>query len=217
METKKELNEPQVAKRFLDLLNEVKYSGLKKVSGSAAIYRTRFWEAVKLKDVTIPRPLVLPDFILIFEDHEKYVDDYLIVAVEIKWFKRKNLDKRLREAYRAFGQPLRNYLYGFDSVSLLHLFDEKIENHKIIEYTETVKSSVEALDLPIVYLAMKLSKDKFRIYQPVNIESFSDIGYTIRYLSRLSIGKRNPLFMKERKKKAILDRRSALKVSLGLP
>jgi len=213
----KDLDETQVAKRFLDLVSQATYAGLKKVSKSAAIFRTRFWEAAKIKDVSMPRPLVLPDLILIFEDYKKYVDDYIIVALEMKWFKRKNLDHRLREAYRAFGQPLRNYLYGFDSVSLLHLFDEDVEDQQVIEYTETIKSSIEMLDLPIVYLAMKLSKDRFRIYQPVDIQGFQDVAYVTRYLRNLSDGKRIPLFVKEGRKKTMLARRSALKVALGLP
>ncbi|GAH87282.1 unnamed protein product, partial [marine sediment metagenome] len=128
----KELIEPQVVKILLDLFSKVTNSGLIKISRSGAVLRTSFNDAVKIKDVEIPWPLVLPDFILVFDDYSsERIDEYLIVAVETKWFKLKNINGKLRAAYRNFGQPLRNYVYGFDSVILLHIFDQDVEE-KII-------------------------------------------------------------------------------------
>ena len=221
----KELNEPQVVKRLLDLFSKVTNSGLIKISRSGAVLRTSFNDAAKIKDVEIPWPLVLPDFILVFEDYSsEHIDEYAIVAVETKWFKLKNINDKLRAAYRNFGQPLRNYIYGFDSVILLHIFDEDVKEDIIIKYTETTKNSIEMLELPMVYFSIQMFEKRgvqptneiFSIYQPIYID-LKSIEYITSYLSRLISGVRNPIFKNKWHKDEIMKRRAALKVSLNLP
>lgn len=203
---------------FLDLLSNVKYSGLLKISRSGAILRNSFKEAAKILNVEISWPLVLPDFILVFKDYSsERIDDYHIVAVETKWFKLRNINDNLRKAYRNFGQPLRNYIYGFDSIILLHIFDQNIEDNKAMEYSETVKNSIKMLELPVVYTSIQMwEKNVFSIYQPINID-LKDIEYFVSYLSRLTRDVRNPIFKNKLFKDNILKRRAVLKVSLNLP
>ena len=221
----KELNEPQVVKILLDLFNKVTKGDLIKTSRSGAVLRNSFNDAAKIKDVEIPWPLVLPDFILVFEDHSsERIDEYSIVAVETKWFKLKNINDNLRAAYRNFGQPLRNYIYGFDSVILLHIFDEDVEEDKIKKYTETTKNSIKTLELPMVFFSIQMfekrgvqpSNEIFCIYQPIYL-NLKSIEYIASYLSRLISGVRNPIFKNKGHKDEIMKRRAALKVSLNLP
>ena len=219
------LIEPQIVNILINLFDKVTKSGLIKVSKSGAVLRTGFNAAAKIKNIDIPWPLVLPDFILVFDDYSsERIDEYLIVAVETKWFKLKNINDKLRDAYRNFGQPLRNYIYGFDSVILMHLFDEDIDEDKIKLYTETTITSIEMLKLPMVYFSMQIFEKKklqpqnevFSIYSPIYIE-ITNIEYITSYLSRLTSSTRNPILKNYMFNDKIMKRRAALKVSLSLP
>lgn len=221
----KELNEPQVVKILLDLFSKVTNSGLIKISKSGAVLKTSFKDAAKIKDVEIPWPLVLSDFILVFNDYSsERIDEYLIVAVEAKWFKLKNINDKLRAAYRNFGQPLRNYVYGFDSVILLHIFDEDVEKEIIKEYTETTKNSIKMLELPMAYFSIQMFEKNevqpqheiFSIYSPIYID-LTSIEYITRYLSNITRNVRNPIFRNKWFRDDVIKRRAALKVSLTLP
>jgi len=213
------MRETEVVNMICDVFSKADYTSLIKVSRSGVVYRSSYWEAVKIKGVKVPKPLVLPDFILVFKDYQEYIDEYLIVAVETKWFKGKgkNLDKRLRKAYREFGQPIRNYIFGFDSTLLLHLFHEDVGESRIISYVDNIDSAIKLLDLPIVYMATKLINNKFHIYSPVSIERLQDTSYVINYIHNLCSSVRNPILEKTDEKERVIERRKVLKTALNLP
>jgi hypothetical protein len=126
--------EVKVTNRLYQIITSMEIYGLRKVEKGGILKKRKFRETVeKWYGKKVYWPLIEPDLIFVFEDwSNKRGDGNLIAAVEIKFFKpSKNLDKRLRRAYREFGQPLRNLIYGFDAVCLWHVFDENISKEKL--------------------------------------------------------------------------------------
>ena len=203
--------ETKITEKILHLIREANVYGLRKIEKGSILKNKRFKETIeKWYGRKIPSVLVEPDLILIFEDHRKVIDNNIICAIEIKFFKSSpNLDKELRQAYREFGQPLRNLIFGFDAVALWHIFDEEISDEKIKNYTQLIRDVVERLQLPMEYIATKLSQHKFKIFQPWDID-YSDVEYVIRSVKGLLENKRNPL-------SDIKEYRDAIKVAMGVP
>ena len=117
----------------------------------------------------------------------------------------------MRRAHREIGQPLRNYVYGFDSAALWHLFHPDVDDEYIEEYAETVAKAHEILSIPVVYFSTKVSSKGFRILAPLKLGDFVDARYVLEYLRNLCDGRRNPALKHE----DVRCRRSALKVALG--
>jgi len=69
-----------------------------------------------------PMIIAKPDIILVVRDYRRIVDELLLIAVELKYF-RKFEKKSWKGAYREVGQAPRYYVYGFDSVVLWHVFE----------------------------------------------------------------------------------------------
>lgn len=207
------LIEVKVTKKFHRLISNSGIYGLRKVEKGSILKNKRFRRTVEdWYGKKAPWPIIESDLILVFEDYSKVIDGNLIAAIEIKFFKQsQNLDKQLRQAYREFGQPLRNLMYGFDSVALWHVFHEAIDEEKIKGYTTIVGDTIEKLKLPVVYLGTKLSQDKFKIFQPWD-SACNDMNYIIRSLKGLFENKRNPLSQTK-----IKEYRDVLKVTLAIP
>lgn len=213
MKTFANLNEPQIIDKIKKLINVVEVSGLRKIDKGAVLKGLRFRETIeKYYRGKLLWPLIEADLILIFEDYKEIIDRNLIVAVEIKYFTPKvNTNKQLRQAYREIGQPLRNLIYGFDSIVLWHIFHERIEDVKIKTYTTTVYETIQKLKLPMLYFATKFSEDKFKFYQPWDID-YQNIEYIVRNLQNSCNDTRNPLLREE-----IEGYRNAIKVAIGIP
>ena len=204
------MRETELAAKLYNLLKKSGVGSLKKV------YKGRSVTSKEFKDVVsewygerIPWPLIEPDLILVFEDYKKVIDEVMIVAVELKCFQTSS-DKRLRRAFREIGQPLRCYVFGFDSAVLWHVFED-VEEDVIKDYTDMVYEVIEKLKLPLAYIATKIIKDQYKIYKPLNLKQ-QNIQYLVMYLQNLCAHTRNPA-MDEKIKK----RRSALKVALRIP
>ncbi len=206
-------NEVKVTKRLNRLISSSGVHELRKVEKGSILKNKRFRGTVQdWYGKKAPWPIIESDLILVFKDYSKVIDDNLIAAIEIKFFKQsQNLDKQLRQAYREFGQPLRNLMYGFDSVALWHVFHEAIDKEKIKGYTTIVGDTIEKLRLPVVYLGTQLSQDKFKIFQPWDLD-YNDMSYIMRSLKGLFENKRNPLSQFE-----IKEYRDAIKITLGIP
>lgn len=186
---------------------------LKKISKGKAVTSTDFKETMSnWFGRQLPWPLVEPDLILVFEDVKKTIDDVMIVAIEIKCFAQtQDLDKRLRQCFREFGQPLRNLVFGFDSVVLWHMFSPSIAEEKIRAYTGIIEEAIQKLKLPVVYFASTTNDSGFHIYKPFEIEQ-QELLSTLMWLQNLCGGTRNPSMDKE-----IEPRRKSLKVALRVP
>lgn len=61
------------------------------------------------------------------------------------------------------------------------------------------------------YFATKLLDDKFKFYQPWNID-YNNIEYVLNYINNSCAEKRNPLTIEE-----IEKYRNAIKVTVGIP
>ncbi len=215
MNTYNNLKEAKITNKLKNLIDATKMTSFKKIDKGAILKGSRFRETIeKYYREKLLWPLIETDLILIFEDYREIIDKNLIIAIEVKYFPPKkeiDLDKQLRQAYREFGQPLRNLIYGFDSIMLWHIFHEKVEDEKIKSYTNTVNKTINKLCLPMLYFATKLLDDKFKFYQPWNID-YNNIEYVLNYIKNSCAEKRNPLTTEE-----IEKYRNAIKVTVGIP
>ena len=124
--------ERELARKLVYLIQSSQADPLEAISSLKKVYlephaKKKFEDILKdyLNDAA-PKFMVNPDIVLVFEDSNKVVDEYLLVAIELKHFKSsKNKNKDLRKAFREVGQPLRYLVFGFDSVVLWHVFAEE--------------------------------------------------------------------------------------------
>ena len=158
-----------------------------------------------------------PDIIIITEDYEKTIDEWLIIAIELKYFKRedKKYMKQWRNAYREFGQPLRYHICGFDSTVLWHVFERNINDNLIEAYSSIITEVIKRLKLPVVYFSTKITEEmKLLPFEPLKFDKPKDVCYIISWIINCCRNIKNPLLPQEEK---ILERRRALKVILKVP
>jgi len=171
-------------------------------------------------DAHAPMYIAKPDIIIIAEDPKKVVDEWLLVAVELKYFKdlenAKKLQKDLRKAFREIGQPLRYYLYGFDSAILWHIFEEGADEEILRSYGNLITEVIEKLKLPMaLFLTEIVDENDFRAFKPLEIDSPNNMGYLIRWMLNYCGNQvRNPLLPDDSK---IKERRRALKITFEVP
>lgn len=208
------MSEQAIIAKLHELMKNADVSSLKGIYKGRAVTSSEFKEVVsKWHGRDLPWPLIEPDLVLIFEDFSKVIDNVLIVAIETKYFEfSPQLDKRMREAFRQIGQPLRSHIFGFDSVILWHLFSKDLKEDIVRSYANVVNEVIEKLKLPVVYFATKIIEDDFKIYKPLDIEHY-DISSVIQYLRKLCDSKRNPTL----EDNEVRMRRSALKIALRIP
>jgi len=164
-----------------------------------------------------PMIMAKPDIVLIVEDYKKLIDEWLLIAVEFKYFKEIE-KKRWREAYREIGQALRYYVYGFDSAVLWHIFEREIDNAAIKAYSSIVGEVIEKLKLSIAYFSTKITNEtesKLLVFKPLELGDPSDIGYIVMWMTNYCRDNiRNPCLPHD---KEIIERRKALKAILRIP
>lgn len=206
-------SEADITREIYELLRRAHISSLKKICKGRSVTTSEFRNAViGWYGREIPWPLVEPDLILVFEDYLKVVDETMIVAVEMKYFEEtRDLDKRLRQSFRELGQPLRNLVFGFDSVVLWHIFSPDIEVQKIESYANMVEEVITKLKLPVAYFATVVLNGDFKIYKPLTIAKCDAESLTI-WLRNLCDSSRVTTDDRETK-----IRRSCLKVALRIP
>ncbi|MCD6513823.1 MAG: hypothetical protein J7L07_02760 [Candidatus Odinarchaeota archaeon] len=71
-------------------------------------------------------PKLEVDLILAFKDLLSVIDDALIIGVEVKYFK----DFKGKGFYEGLGQVLSYSIFGFDGLSLWHLFSKDLDEKK---------------------------------------------------------------------------------------
>jgi len=205
--------EANVTQRIYELIIKAGLGSLKRVSKQRSVTTSEFRNTVtSWFGQEIPWPLVEPDLILVFEDVRKIIDDVMIVAIEIKYFKQaKDLDKRLRQSFREVGQPLRNLIFGVDSTALWHIFSPDIEEHKIHNYVNVIEEVIRKLNLPLVYLATARPNDTFKVYKPFELDKY-DLQSWVIWVQNLCADHRNPIMNRDTD-----IRRRALKLALRIP
>jgi len=167
-----------------------------------------------------PMYVARPDVVVVAEDVERVVDEWLLVAIELKYFRglegTRGFEKRLRRAFREIGQPLRYYLYGFDSAVLWHVFEEGADERVLRSYGDLISEFIEKLKLPMAFFLTKIvGEDSLLVFKPSELSSPSDFGYVIRWiLDDCREHVRNQLLPHD---EGIKGRRRALKIALKVP
>lgn len=119
------------------------------------------------------------DMISTFEDHQRIIDDALIIGVEIKYF------KDLRGFYEGLGQIQSYSVFGFDALSLWHLFSKDLDEGKIQNFADATKEIIAGFNLPIFYICGRIiDEEELRIksFAPSvgNIEG--DVKYFVEWM-----------------------------------
>ena len=83
-------------------------------------------------NIELPKIFAVPDLVLVFEDYTKVEKDFFIIAIELKYFRyqknKREVNKKLREAFREVGQPLRYLVFGYDAAVLWHVFQSELQS-----------------------------------------------------------------------------------------
>jgi hypothetical protein len=155
-------------------------------------------------------PRLEVDMIPVFEAPDE-PDEAFTAGVEVEFFKdkAKSFSDGLQQAL-SFG------LFGFDSLVLWHIFAESLSSKEIESVTEAVGELVDGLQLPITYLATKLTSDfRFEFFAPSSLYSSSkvDLASVLSQMRSLCAKRRNPLLDRSEVEK----RKGILKVVLRIP
>lgn len=210
MELEEELKERQVVKKIRGLFLDTDHQALRKMYIHTNLATRKFHEVWSDWWTTGIPPRLEVDMIMVFEE-ESNSSKVFLSGVEVKYFRSKK-----NNFYEGLQQILAFGLFGFDSLILWHIFSENMENKDIEEYVKPVKEIVEGFDLPIVYIATKLTKDmKFEFFYPLALYSSAKVNADrlIGFLKELSTEKRNPLL----KEDEIEKRKKTMKLILRIP
>jgi len=209
-------NEHSLAKWLIKAIKACALCSIKDILSGNTIPKKPYEDIlVKYFGSYVPMIIARPDIVMIIEDYRKLIDEWLLVAIELKYFKKIN-KKRWREAYREIGQALRYYVYGFDSAILWHVFDREIDNAAVRAYSNVVREVIQKLELPIAYFSTKIiDEGKFLVFKPLESGSHSDVCYMVNWMINYCRNNiRNPLLPHN---KEIVERRKTLKVVLRIP
>ena len=213
--------ERHLANYIAESIRSDPYLSVKNILSENDISKSEFEEIlVKYFDVQAPRFIAKPDIIIVAEDPKKLVDEWLLITIELKYFRNvkesKKFEKDLRKAFREIGQPLRYYLYGFDSSILWHVFEKDTDSEIIKSYSDLLEETIKKFKLPILLFATKIIEDKnFLVFKPLEIRSPNGLKYIIGWMLNYSRDKiRNPLLPFD---EDIIERRRAIKIVLKIP
>jgi len=211
-------SEQELATWFIKTLKKLDLPSVKDALPGHTIRKEPF-KSVLVRYFGSPAPLLLarPDVVLVVEDQQRAVDRWLLIAVELKHFRGVEW-RRWRRAHREVGQPLRYYVFGFDSVALCHLFESSVDSAAARAYSSAVWEVVEKLKLPMAYFSAEASDEswsKLLVFRPLEVGGPMDwrqfVSWMIDYC-RDHV--RNPLLPHDRE---VVERRESLKTVLGVP
>jgi len=214
-------NERELARYIATNIRSDPYLSVKNILSENDISKSEFEEIlVKYFGVQAPRFIAKPDIIMVAEDPRKLVDEWLLITIELKYFRNvkesKKFEKDLRKAFREIGQPLRYYLYGFDSSILWHIFEENANPETIKSYSNLLEEVIKKFKIPILLFATKIMKNNnFLVFKPLETSSPNDLKNIIRWMLNYCRDKnRNPLLPYD---KDVRERRRAIKAVLKIP
>mgnify|MGYP000453932545 CR=1 FL=1 len=214
-------NERELARYIATNIRSDPYLSVKNILSENDISKSEFEEIlVKYFDVQAPRFIAKPDIIMVAEDPKKLIDEWLLITIELKYFRNvkesKKFEKDLRKAFREIGQPLRYYLYGFDSSILWHIFEEDTNPETIKSYSNLLEEVIKKFKLPILLFTTKIiENNNFLVFKPIEIRSPNDLKYITGWmLNYCRDNIRNPLLPFD---KDIIERRRAIKTVLKIP
>jgi hypothetical protein len=208
-------------KQFVDSV----YSFLQGCDSPKVVYKRvnlatkRFEEVWKVWWTRELPPKLEVDFILAFEDLQREIDEALLVGIEVKYFK-PNQGSRIRmNFYEGLQQALAYTLFGFDGISLWHVFYKGLSDETVRSYSQATKRLIDEFKLPVFYLATRLvtEGDEIRLeyFAPAFVTQPMGLDYAVRWMGNYFMDKknRNPM----RQDREIGRRRSTIKTLLGIP
>ncbi|RLF21290.1 MAG: hypothetical protein DRN15_11445 [Thermoprotei archaeon] len=218
------MKESELRRRLKELVSSLKGEvlGLVKVVaeedlGGSEQYKEIISSYFNIEDLVF---VPTPDLVLVFEGYDT-VDGWELIAIELKSIQSgevKKVKKKMRQAFREIGQPLRYYLLGYDVAILWHVFDEDIEDSLIQRYVSLIEETLEKLKLCMRYYATKMTKEGKFILVSKYHTSKVELKYLIRWFSDVMRYCRNPLiYDEERRDHVVLKRREAIKLLMKIP
>lgn len=159
------------------------------------------------------------DFILAFEDLQREIDEALLVGVEVKYFRLDTRSRITLNFYEGLQQALAYTLFGFDGVSLWHVFHSGLSEETVRSYSQATKRIIDEFKLPVFYLATRLATKGDEIgleyFAPAFVTEPMGLDYAVRWIRHYFTNKenRNPM----REDREIGRRRSTIKTLLGIP
>lgn len=112
-----------------------------------------------------------------------------LYAAELKWFRKTRREQANYPFYAGIDEALALLRFGFNVVSLWHLFDENLGKEDIMRLYRSCEDLVGTLNLPINYEAFWLVRYEMQI----SLFRLSDFGVSDRYSFPSAYGKSNPL------------------------
>ena len=164
-------------------------------------------------------PKLEVDFILAFEDLQREIDEALLVGIEVKYFKPNHKSRIRSNFYEGLQQALAYALFGFDGISLWHVFHNSLSNETVRSYSQATKRMIDEFRLPVFYLATRLATEGDGIglecFAPTFITEPIELDYIVRWIRHYFTNKenRNPM----REDREIGRRRSTIKTLLRIP
>ena len=160
-------------------------------------------------------PRLEVDLILASEDPIEVIDKTLVGCVELEYFSSKDIGRK--NFCEGLQQAMAFAVFGFDGLSLWHIFSRNVGDQIIENYGKTVEELIKGFKLPIFYLATKILNEEklvLKCYKPWKLDEQS-VDYFIDSLIGywMERGNRNPLLEDNK----IRDRRKVVKTILKIP
>jgi hypothetical protein len=103
-------------------------------------------------------------------------------------------------------------LFGFDGLSLWHLFSGDVEESRIKAHASAAKEILQGHNLPLFYLAARVGDD-LQLSSCLPAETTGGVDYYLDWMWRHCADQRNPLLQFEEVRK----RRRTIKAMLRIP
>lgn len=163
---------------------------------------------------TVP-PRLEVDLILALEDPIEVIDEALVGCVELEYFSSKDVGRK--NFCEGLQQAMAFAVFGFDGLSLWHIFSTDVDEQIIDNYGNAVEELIRGFKLPIFYLATQILNEEklvLKCYKPWKFEE-QTVEYFINSLNRywMEKGNRNPLLQDDK----IRYRRKVVKTILKIP
>lgn len=140
-------------------------------------------------------PKLEVDMVTVFEDISEKLDDALIIAIEMKFFK----DFKNRGFFEGLEKILAYSLFGFDGLSLWHLFSKDLEDDKIKNFATSVKEVINGFNLPLFYICGTIIDEEKLKIKYFDIGSYeSEIKSILDWMCNFIGDKRNPLLFENK-------------------
>lgn len=201
------------------------YSTFQRYDSPKVVYKRVNLAAKKFEDVwkiwwrgELPPKLEI-DLVLAFEDLKREIDEALLVGVEVKYFKLNKEGRISLNFYEGLQQALAYTLFGFDAISLWHVFHNDLSDETVRIHSQTMKWLIDKFKLPVFYLATQLARQgdeiRLRCFAPVSLSKPVGLDYVVRWMKNYFLDEknRNPA----RQDREVERRRSTIKTLLGIP